>query len=242
MTTISKVLVVFTAAACIAFMAFVIVTAAGGPNWETEARQIPGYYLEQTSGENPQWVVKSRLTGEQVAQGMASQPQAIVSARRKIRDDQKSEITQLDADLEQVKAELAEAKALIEVDVEAIEKREAELEAELADLRQQIQAAANEGIQKAQQAQAVQAEAVRRREDVYRLENQLEEIRTDKFRAQAQADKLRDQLVLLEGNLERLHRRNDQLKQRVSPETYDEGTPESVPADAGQPAATPTTP
>lgn len=236
MTTISKVFVVFTAAACIAFMAFVIVTAAGGPNWETEARQVPGYYLELAGGETPQWVVKSRLTGEQVAQGMTSQPQAIVSARRKIREEQQAEITKLDADLTKVKAELAEAKQLIQIDVEAIEKREAELETELASLRQQIQAAANEGIQKAQQAQAVQAEAVRRREDVYRLENELEEIRTDRFRAQAQAKKLSDQLVLVEGNLERLHRRNDQLKQQVTPDDYNK---EAQPADAQPPAGPP---
>lgn len=218
MTTISKCLVVFTAAACIAFLAFVGVTAFGGPNWRAEASELDGYYIDQSEGDSPQWVVLSRDTADQVAGGTVVMPQAIVTARRQIRDEQQAEIDRLDRDLAETETRLNEARQLIEDDVEAFERRESELVAELDELQQQIEQLSNEGIRNSQQAQAVRAEAERRREDVYRLENQLEELRTDKYRAHEQAKRLRDQLIRVGGTVDRLERRKEQLEKSVAGE------------------------
>ena len=84
--------------------------------------------------------------------------------------------------------------------------------AELADLQQEIAEKVDEGIKLAEATQVVQADTNKRREEVFRLQRELKDIRTDKFRILALERKLRDRLVLLESNIDRLERRNQQLK------------------------------
>ncbi len=216
MTKFSKVFAVFVTLASLTFMGFAVATVVGGPNYQAEqVEQLPDYVFELTPGEKPTWAVKTRRSAETVPASPATLPGVIVAARKHLDGRLQEEIERLDPQikvLEGADGKIAEAKKLIEVDRKGLEKREKELNSELAALRATIKDVADQCIKKSQESQAVRAEAARRREDVFRLLNQLEEIRTDHYRAVEQARKLKELLVRVRGSIDRSQHRFVQLQ------------------------------
>ena len=212
--TMSKCLTVFVAAASLAYLGIAAVSTAGGPNWEAKLNELPEYTFQQSQGETPIWSVKTRMSGEDVRSrgDFRKLPTAIVAARGHWKARQQKRIDELQSVQRRDQAKLTEAKQLIEVDLQAIENRFSQMAAELVDLQREIAEKVDEGIRLAEATQVVQADTNKRREEVFRLQRELEEIRTDKFRVLALERKLRDRLVLLESNIDRLERRNRQLK------------------------------
>ncbi len=242
MTAFSKVLTVFTAVACLAFLAFVSATILGGPNWQAKlndedlgeafiiksnqaAAAAPAEAEKPKEGEGEAapaaapaeaglelWQVTNRRTGANVGGQSAVLPEVIVTARRQLAADQEAELRDLDVSIKRIEQRLVETRQLIGGDEAAVNKRFDELEAELADLNAKIEALSRQGIQQAEKSQQLQAETTRRTEDVYRLASQLDQIRTETFQIQEQQRILRQTLVNIRGSNDRLQQRNADLK------------------------------
>ncbi len=211
MTKISKCLVVFTVAASAAFLGFVSATVVGGPNWGAESRELTGYVFQKTGDTATSWSVNSNAAGDTFSKSSLLLPEAVVEARKHSKSRHQEELKQLDADIPKVREELQQAQQLTEIDQKAIQLRFEQLTAELEALRKQINDVSEEGIQISQEAQATNQQLERRREDVLRLINQLAEIRTELFQAVEQQKRLRDEMIQIQGNIDPLKRREQQL-------------------------------
>ena len=213
MTKTSKCLVVFILAASAAFLGFVSATVVGGPNWGAESRELTGYVFQRTGDTAASWSVNSNAAGDTFSKSSLLLPETIVEARKHTNSRHQEELKQLDADIPKVRGQLEQAQQLIEVDQKAIQLRFEQLTAELQALHKQINDVSLEGIQVSQESQATNQQLERRREDVLRLINQLAEIRTELFQAIEQQERLRDEMIQIQGNIDPLKRREQQLLQ-----------------------------
>lgn len=216
MKNFSKILVIATVALALAFMAFAGVTALSGPNWtaESQAPDLVDYQFtaEQSADGSETWKVVDRVSGETVVPSAATLPDAIRQTRNKLKSDQQQRLNELNERITDRKADLAEAVALQEVDLKAIELREQQLQQELAAVQAQILATSDQAAEKSREAQAQHRDLVRRREEIFRLRSQLAEVRAELYRAKHQQALLEDQLIRVRGSIIRLENRNEQLQ------------------------------
>jgi chromosome segregation ATPase len=209
-TKFGKCLVVLIVAASFAILGFAWVSANGGPNWDAEARALPGYTIEKSSGK---WSVTDRQTGAAVSvQQPTVEAAAVLAARKDMKSKMDKETAELKTDAAAYRAKLVKARKDNEADVKALEARVKELNEQLTALDEKILGLSNEVVKHSQEAQAIRTEVAKRREDVYRLARELEELRGDKFRADQLASRLRDQLYRLDGVAMALESRNRQLR------------------------------
>lgn len=242
MTRFSKVFAVFSTVASLIFLGAAAITSIAGPNFRAEhVEDLPEYVFEEIQvPEGPStWTVKARKNlgdkkaGETIKSGAKSLPDAVLAARKHFSTYQVQRIDQLETRTKALDAEIAAAKLYIAKDLDALKRRESELQQEMVDLRQQIKDLSDQNIAKAQAAQGVRQEAAKRREDVARLTNQLAELRTDLYRIEEQQRKLRNVLVRLDGSIARAESRNEELTRATSsggPKPYDENSPPAPPA------------
>jgi hypothetical protein len=226
MTKLSKVLVVFTTVMSLAFLAFIGVTAIGGPNWLATAQGLDGYTIERTGGENPTWKVTERVTGKDLG-AKPYLPQAIKTAQDDRIQAQQQRLTALDEEINRVKQTIEAEKPTSDIDAAGIEARFAELTKTLGDLDQEILRLTREGTEQAQQAEALRAEAAARRDDVARLQTELSQVRTDRYRVEEQITQLHRRLIRLRGQIDRAARRQEQLRGETTPD-YDEAAGPSL--------------
>jgi chromosome segregation ATPase len=217
MNKFSKPLVVFTAAAAIAFLGFTAVSSVGGPNWTAEANEVsPDYAIVGEPGEKVTWKVTDNATGQNVSVSKSEvQGAAVIAARKHLAGKQKEEIDKLNAETAKAQADLETAKKYREVDTEAMQKRMEELTAKLEAVNKEILDTRAESVKKSQEAQAIRAEAERRRGDVFRLQRELAEIQSDLYQAKMHQEYLRDHLERLNGMIGPLERRHEQLEQQA---------------------------
>lgn len=215
LTTISKCLAVFTVVASVLFLGVAVISTAAGPNWAGDIEELPEFVFTETKSESgTTWGVKSRSDAEFSKTGIL--PEAIVAARKELKTKQDDRINELRAQITAVTARLAGAKQLIEVDLKAIGTRIVQLSTDLADINQQILDKTSAGTKTAEEISQVQANTETRREEVIRLQAKLEEIRADKFRAKEQQKRLIDLLARVTGNIDRVERRNQQLRKSLN--------------------------
>jgi len=218
MTKISKCLAVGTVVACLAYLSFVSVSVVGGPNWASKMNQedLRASYVitesEQDEEGNTTFGITSRKAGAAVGGSLPHRPAAIVAARKDFDAQLKSEIQELEQNITEVEDRLAEAREFNEVDTKAMQTRLTELKAELAAINTAIAEVSDEAVARSAEAERVLDNVRQRREDVMRLSNQLEVILTDIYQAERQAERLRDELWRVRGRIDRLKRRNEQLK------------------------------
>ena len=229
MTKLGKILVVFTVAASLAMLGFAAVTIIGGPNWEVQAAQIPGYTFERTAGETPMWEVTDSVTSQKVGQPTPVLAAAVLAAQKHRRDKIQADITAIDAQLPGVLAETERARDLIAKDIAALNRREELVVAELNQVHEESDALSTEGVAATQEATNIHNEVVRRREDVYRLEGELAAVRADKFRLTEQYKKLRDAVIRVRLVASTLEDRKVQLEQEVGPEAAPDAAPGAEP-------------
>lgn len=215
MTRIGKVLVVFVTVTSVAFAAFAAAMLKGGANWRAEAAALDDEFsFEKGAGEKVTWTVKARRDGQQVASGTL--PSAVVKAREKLVNDANTRKQALDQQIAQVEEQRKQAAEVIQADLQALDKREQELIADLNRVEEQIRQTTAQIVTKTTEAQSVRQEDERRREEVLRMRNVLEVLRTDLFALQQQRQSLEDELTRLRENLARVERRNEQLKAGTS--------------------------
>ena len=164
----------------------------------------------------------SAPTGRVLKKDSSVLDEVLIAARKDLEKDQDVEKKRIRREIEGyeennrkvagLKDKIKQARTEIEADTQAMEKREAQLVAELQRIQKAISVVTENAQKQSVEANQLRNLATRRREDVFRLENQLKELQTDKFRAVEQRKKLDDLLIRLQSKVQRLKRRNKQLK------------------------------
>jgi len=218
MTKFSKVLVVFIAAASIAFMAFAGAIGFAGPNWNSEAdsSDLADYAFTATEGEKTTYAV-SYLHGpggepEQVKSGTPVLAEAIIAARQHMLQQHNDKIGRIDNVLQPLQDKIKETRQLTAVDQVALQKFDQALTARVQQLQTQVEDISKQFVSLSIETQQNRIAATQRREDVFRLTNQLEILRAEVFRIQEQQTLLRDALYRLEGKVDTASRTNQKLK------------------------------
>lgn len=214
LTTISKCLAVFTVVASLTFLGVAVIATASGPNWAGELDELPQFTFTKTVSETgTTWGVKSRVDEDFSKNGIL--PEVIVAARSRLKQDQEAELGELRRQTDAVSVRLKQYKEWIATDLKAVDARVAQLKTDLTDINQQIIDKTTEGTKLAEETSQVQVDTETRRQEVIRLQAQLKEIRADKFRADEQKKRLVDLLARVTGNIDRVDRRNRQLRKRL---------------------------
>ena len=220
MNSFGKVMVVFVTATSLGFAAFALSLVTGGPNWRAEAESeelVKDFSFTTTAVPDAKstHAAKTRRTGEAVGPTTTLLAEAVVSARQRQVKDAKDKEAALQAEIDKIKPQINEIKALIPIDQAGLVARSELLDKLLTKLNEEIQTTSAAFTTKATEIQQIRKTGEERRDEGFRLKNQLELMRTDLFVAQAQQKILEDELVRVEENLKRLQRREQQLKQQV---------------------------
>jgi len=217
MSRLTRVLVVFIAAASLGFAAFALALVNGGPNWEALADQPEfsksiSVSLPQTPGGS--YSAKHRSTGQDIKSSKIL-AEVVVEGQKKVLAELTEQLQQLEPKLEPLKQQVAETRRVIGVDTAGLEARAKawsdqlnKLTNDLNQLNQQLQSRTVVATQ-------TQRELEERRFEVYRLQNQLELLRDDLFAAVQQREALESELEILQEAQRRLERRQDQLQKQV---------------------------
>jgi DNA repair exonuclease SbcCD ATPase subunit len=230
MTTFSKILALFTTAACFAFLGFVTVSLVAGPNWQGETNDYPNYVFEYTGGEAPTWAAKRRDNDQAVGGANKVLPKKIVEVLTQIEKEQKDRIALLDngnPDPQNRVLGIGDLDALIhdpnqgiEVmlykDIAALNRQEQKLQADIAKQRDALETTSREVTDQVTAIEAIYIEAERRRGDIYRLQNLAAEARTDEYRADEHQKKLRDVWERYQGVIAQLKQRNEILRKQLA--------------------------
>ncbi len=239
MTRISKVLVILCVAVSLSFLGAAAVSVLGGPNWEKEALQATDFVFEQSSGPQPQWSAKERISGESVGPTSPVLAEVLIAAYRaknaKLRErlEGAQGVRKIDDEIATLEKFLDEATALIETDRKAMRAREDELAAEYARIQATIEDLSNQGMDRTRQAIATRQETGLRREEVFRVRDQLREIRADTYRIVEQIGSLHDLLERLTSQVERLKRRAARL-QAAAPYEEKSAAKGAAPSDVAE--------
>jgi DNA repair exonuclease SbcCD ATPase subunit len=213
MTKFGKALVVFIAVMSVAFLAFVGVTALGGPNWQQKAAALDGYAIDPVPGDTPQWKVTERVTGKELGT-KPNLPAAILVAQDARKQAQQAQLSGLVEQITRTQQTIDAEKPASATDAAGIQARFAALETTMEQLDAQIKDLIRQGTQQAQQAEAIRTEAEARRSDVARLQAELAQVGTDRFRIDEQIKQLEQRLIRLGGQIDRAARRHEQLVDR----------------------------
>lgn len=230
MTKFSKILALFTTAACFAFLGFVTVTLMAGPNWQGQTHSFPDYVFEYSGGENPSWSAKRRDNDQAVGGASPVLPKKIVDVLSQIKQEQQAEIALLDngdpqkriKGITQLDDEIHNPETGIEVlmykDIAALNRYEDRLIEDLGRVQTAYETTTREVSDLLKTTEGIYIDAERRRGDIYRLQNLVAETETDSYRAIEHQKKLRDVWERYQGVIHRLEERNgvlrEQLKQR----------------------------
>jgi hypothetical protein len=244
MTTISKCLAVLISVASFAFLGFVTALVAGGPNWAVKMNDLTeayGYQFERSTGETPTWSVKAGTKQASVTAGSSPiAAQAVIAAHNDLKQKQQTEIDLLDAEIGTpqnpgLEERLGQIKKDMAADLAALEKASQKLTGEIEQIDKQISDENDQAIKQAQDTIKVQQTAQLRRDDAARLRNQIAETQADAFRYDVQRKKLADQLVRIQGSIERLEKRRQRLiasgavlPKKVAPKATASTTPQGI--------------
>ena len=215
-TNISKILVVFVTAASIAFLGIAVGISKLGPNWLEETHNLSDYAFAETTGENPQWTSTQRTESAPLATG------SLASVIAKSYDDaarrNQDKVAALTPQIETLKQRMTGLSVFIEADEQGIGNREEQLALAMENVGKQIQTLSTDGERLATQAVEIRAVAERTRESGMRLKRQRIQIETELYRLVEQKRHLLDLVYQMEGILQRLRDREQQLiKQGASP-------------------------
>ncbi len=219
-TKISKILVVFVTAASIAFLGIAVGISKLGPNWREETQNLKDYGFAPTTGENPQWTTTHRTETAPLATG--SLPSVIQKSYDDAARRNQDKVAAITPQIESLKQRMAQVAAFIEADEKGIAIREEQLALALEDVGKQIQQLSTDGERLATQAVEIRAVAERTRESGMRLKRQRIQVETELYRLVEQKRHLLDLVYQMEGIVQRLRDREQQLiKQGAVPAAQD---------------------
>ncbi len=224
-TLISKILTVFVTVASVAFMAVVIANVrAGGPNWVSKSKEIPEVAFDRANPEAP-WTAKKRTDGSDMGGGPIL-PAAIASAQKKLLEAERTALTDLEQKINQRKSDIAAVKAQIAADLDAMQRRQVELDSQYVAVEKQLEQISQDYTQEAKK-QIDDLDVLKLRAEEYvRVKNQLEELRAQREVAADELDRLQALLYQARANLERAKKR----RQLLGSDGADVGSYEPEPA------------
>ena len=213
MTQYSRILVVFVAAAALAFMGFSLATYLGGPNWraETQAEDLKDYAFVLQPGKTPTWQVQRRLGGGGSVANTPVAAEALIKTRQDLRRTQQEAIRAVDESLAPATARLEQTRQLAEQDLNGLAKRQVELSQLAAAVERQNAQLSDQLTNLSRRATATRAEASDRRADVDRLQNELELLRTDVARLSDLKKVLTERLIRLKTTTQSFEQRKQEL-------------------------------
>ena len=217
MARLTKVLVVFVAAASLGFLAFVVALSNGGPNWETLAN-APALADEVSivapskAGEN--YTAKHRVTDDSLKSSHVL-AEVVIDGQRRVLDDLKKEVQQLDETISKLKPSFESANKDISTDRAGLDARAKAWSAQLERLTQALNQLNTQLQARTVEATQVQRDLEERRFEVLRLRTQLELLRDDLYAAEQQRNALINELDSLKESEQRLARRQKQLHEQV---------------------------
>ncbi len=205
-TLISKILAVFVTIASVAFMAIIMANvSAGGPNWVQKSKELSEVSFERANPQAP-WTAKKRTDGSDMGGGPIL-PAAIVSAQKKLLETERAQQTVLDTEIARNKSRIAEAKVLIDVDLDAMKRREADLDKQFAELMEQMnQLSQNFTMESKKQTDDLAVLKLRAQEYIL-IKNQLEELKAQREVATEELGRLKALVYQAKANLERAQTR-----------------------------------
>lgn len=219
--TFNKVLSVFLSVTSVVFLAFTVAYVSGGVNWQSEMNSpdLTEYNFQLSDGEEPQWTVTrsevadangtKALVDQQIANVPESQlAQAIVRARKDLETRQRTKLGAINTLIPEVTQQLEAVQSAQKIDLEALKKRETEVEAYLKQIHTAVLTESDNLSKRVQDTTDTRTESANRRRDVYRLTNELEVLRTDRARLVELRRELAEKYL-------RLQLTNHGLKQRV---------------------------
>ena len=219
-TLISKILAVFVTIASVAFMAVVMANvSAGGPNWTAKSKELAEVSFERANPQAP-WTAKRRTDNSDMGSGSIL-PAAIVSVQKKLLDEERTKQADLDAKIAQRKSAITESRALIDADLDAMKRREADLDKQFADLLEQMnQLSQNFTMESKKQTEDLAILKLRSQEYIL-IKNQLEELKAQREVATEELARLKALVYQAKANLERAQTRQELLKSDGAP-IYDD--------------------
>lgn len=202
---------VFLTVIALLFMAFAGATTLGGPNWFGRTTEMTDYTFAENPGPPVSYTATNRATGQPVKQGNLV-ADVVVAALK----DQKSALQQkeqqLDDSISRLEMLKTRTEALQKLDEQALLAKQAEYAQQLEQLQQQIVETHDQMTQVVIKTSQLNQTLGLRTEDVFRLRDQLAVLRADHERLVEQKALLVDILTLLEGNIDQLQRRKEQLE------------------------------
>jgi chromosome segregation ATPase len=145
---------------------------------------------------------------------------------------QKDRLTQLEGEIARAENRLKDAQLAIAADLPAFKAREKLYQAQLDELAKTSGELSVQIAALSKKAREVGDEASLRREEGIQLANQLAELRAQKADAETEKQKLTDLLVQAQGVLDRVQRRNGNLKSDLPAGAYEEAAAEEAAAPA----------
>ena len=208
-TKISKILVVFVTAASVAFLGIAVGISKLGPNWLAETQNLKDYGFAQTTGEKPQWTSTQRTESAPLATD--SLPGVILKSYEDATRRNQEKVAAVSPQIENLKQQITRLSVLIDADGKGITKREEQLVLALEEVGKQIQDLSTDGERLATQAVDIRAVAERTRESGMRLKRQRIQVETEHYRLVEQKRQLLDLVYQMDGILQRLRDREQQL-------------------------------
>lgn len=216
MTRISKILAVFLAVGSLAFAGFAIATTFGGPDWQAllDDPMFNGYKIARTGGEKPLWEA-TRASDEEKIGSSRRLPEVIVKVMDDILKRQSERTQQLGAEEQALRSRIQLLELSLAADIEALKAFDQAQRQRIADLRKQGDDVAARAISATADAQKLENIIATRREDILRLRQQVEELQTDSFRLEQIRKQLANELIQMQGLVNRAQARQRQLDSDV---------------------------
>lgn len=209
-TLISKILAVFVTIASVAFMAVVIANvSAGGPNWTAKSKELQEVVFDRANPQAP-WTVKRRTDGSDMGSGPIL-PAAIVSTQKKLLDTERTQQAELDQQISRWNGAITEAKALNEVDLDAMQRRQADLDKQFADLMEQMNRLSQDFTMESKKQTDDLSILKLRSQEYIQIKNQLEELKAQREVATEELTRLKALVYQAKANLERAQTRRKLL-------------------------------
>ena len=221
MQKLSRVLVVLIAILSIAFMGFSGVVSFTGPNWKAEMANLEGYTFTTIPGEKPTYQVVRLSDSQNVGSPVGVRAEALAIA---IKD--KAEQAQVELDVlkngQPNKIEILNVRAQSirdkqYTDADALRRYDEDLDVRLEGIRAELATVKDEQNRLLAEVDKVERRTKSRREDVYRLDFQHRLVLAQIEESKQNIAALEEQIILLEDELDKALRRENQL--------HDQGVP-----------------
>lgn len=207
----SRVLTVLAAVLSIAFMGFAGVATLGGPNWESQAKQLDGFTFSKTTDEVPLWVATRSADREDLSTKSAVLPQVYAAALQDLAGRAKAEASELTTAIPELQRQTQTYRDFQGADVPALDRHFARMQQQLATLNGLIKTSGEQQDAIAAEILQLESQLDSRRQDVFQLDLQYRVLQGEIERIDQNIAVVEEQIRLVEDELDKSQRREKAL-------------------------------